>query len=240
MGKGVLQWELGGTYDRQEHNLLRYNSMFYQQELSMRFGLIGERLEISAQWGYQWESTLGTTFKDVHQSDVVLKLLVFDPFKNPNFDAVNLYSWKDQHRFKLKRLIPAVSVGAGYHFFSPDNAYNTWYPTNYPKVMVLTQNNLTNKLVLVTNHIWDHLQTDWPEYRFLASLNHSLGNQWSVFYESEWVKNDLYADHLLRFGGAFLQNNNLQWDAHFALNFKETPRRKSVGIGVSYRIDPNK
>ena len=239
VGKGVLQWELGGVFDQQEHQLFRYKSMIYQQELSMRYGLIGERLEISAQWGYQWESTLGSTFKDIHQSDIVLKLLLFDPYKNPQFDAVNLYSWKEQHRFKLKRLIPAISVGIGYHFFSPTNLFNSWYPTNSPKFVVFTQNSLSNRLVLVTNHIWDHVQTDWPEYRFLASLTHTLGRDWSVFYESEFIKNDLYADHLLRFGGAFLQTKNLQWDAHFALNFKETPRRKTIGMGISYRIDPH-
>ena len=93
VGKGVLQWELGGVFDQQDHQLFRYKSMIYQQELSMRYGLIGERLEISAQWGYQWESTLGSTFKDIHQSDIALKLLLFDPYKNPQFDAVNLYSW---------------------------------------------------------------------------------------------------------------------------------------------------
>ncbi len=239
VGKGVLQWELGGVFDQQEHQLFRYKSMIYQQELSMRYGLIGERLEISAQWGYQWESTLGSTFKDIHQSDIVLKLLLFDPYKNPQFDAVNLYSWKDQHGFKLKRLLPAISVGIGYHFFSFTNLFNSWYPTNSPKFVLFTQNSLSNRLVLVTNHIWDHVQTDWPEYRFLASLTHTLGRDWSVFYESEFIKNDLYADHLLRFGGAFLQTKNLQWDAHFALNFKETPRRKTIGMGISYRIDPH-
>jgi len=239
VGKGVLQWELGGVFDQQDHQLLRYKSMIYQQELSMRYGLIGERLEISAQWGYQWESTLGSTFKDIHQSDIALKLLLFDPYKNPQFEAVNLYSWKDQHRFKLKRLIPALSAGIGYHFFSPTNLFNSWYPTNSPKFMLFTQNSLTNRLVLVTNHVWDHVQTDWPEYRFLASLTHTLGRDWSVFYESEFIKNDLYADHLLRIGGAFLQTKNLQWDTHFALNFKETPRRKTFGIGISYRIDPH-
>lgn len=239
VGKGVLQWELGGVFDQQDHQLFRYKSMIYQQELSMRYGLIGERLEISAQWGYQWESTLGSTFKDIHQSDIALKLLLFDPYKNPQFDAVNLYSWKDQHRFKLKRLLPALSVGIGYHFFSPTNLFNSWYPTNSPKFILFTQNSLSNRLVLVTNHVWDHVQTDWPEYRFLASLTHTLGQDWSVFYESEFIKNDLYADHLLRFGGAFLQTKNLQWDAHFALNFKETPRRKTIGMGISYRIDPH-
>ena len=51
------------------------------------------------------------------------------------------------------------------------------------------------------------------------------------------LHSDIYADDLFRFGGAYLFTRNFQVDVNALVNFKDTPKRFQVGVGVSYRLD---
>ena len=61
-----------------------------------------------------------------------------------------------------------------------------------------------------------------------------------VFAETQGIKSDFYADNLVRFGGGYLFNKDLQLDTALTLNFKDTPSVFNVNFGVSYRIDRHK
>ena len=68
-------------------------------------------------------------------------------------------------------------------------------------------------------------------------MTHTLNAQFSVFAEYQAIKNDFYADDLVRLGGAYLFSKDLQLDLYGLTNFKDTPSRWQVGLGLSYRLD---
>jgi len=45
---------------------------------------------------------------------------------------------------------------------------------------------------------------------------------------------------MLKFGGAYLNNENLQVDASLVMNFKDTPKIFYINFGGSYRFDLHK
>ena len=61
-----------------------------------------------------------------------------------------------------------------------------------------------------------------------------------IFVEKHGFKSDFYADNLIRFGGGFLMNKDLQLDSAVTLNFKDTPSVFAVNFGISYRLDRHK
>ena len=74
-----------------------------------------------------------------------------------------------------------------------------------------------------------------------VSLNTlSLPQKWVGFIETHGIKSDFYADNMLKFGGAYLSNENLQFDTSLVFNFKNTPKIFYINFGGSYRFDLHK
>ncbi|HET8838519.1 MAG TPA: transporter, partial [Flavobacteriaceae bacterium] len=51
------------------------------------------------------------------------------------------------------------------------------------------------------------------------------------------IKGDLYSDDIFRAGAAYLINQDFQVHASGLMNFKDTPSKWQVAVGVSYRLD---
>ena len=49
-----------------------------------------------------------------------------------------------------------------------------------------------------------------------------------------------HTENMLKFGTAYLSNENLQLDASLVINFKNTPRIFYINFGGSYRFDLHK
>ncbi len=247
VGKGIPQLELGFSYEEQEHADLNYDSNIYGLDFSLRYGLLLENLELNWEGTYQNQiityNSLGFTESRTNFSRNRLgaKYLVFDPFKDPERNKPNLYSWKANNKFQFKNLIPAIAVYAGANFVIGDNPFYPTDPTVSPRVLLITQSSLTPRFVLISNISYDRIATDDPELGYSLSLSHALRNpKWSVFLENQGVSSDRYADILLRGGGAFLVNDNFQVDANLGGSFKNSPSRLFVSVGASYRIDLHK
>lgn len=242
VGKTVFQLESGFYGLSEEHTLLKNKTSGFGLDLSLRYGLFLEQLEFVLDLQYQNDKTTsqGQSLKraDLKQTTIGAKYLIYDPNKNYE-EKVNIYSWKANHRFKWRQLIPAVSVYAGANL-DFDSAYK--HPDDAsisPKLAIITQNQFKGGYVLVMNFIGDKISSEFPIYGYIVTLTKGFNEKWSGFVENQGFKSDLYADNLLRGGAAYLIKENIQIDASISGNFKDTPSVLYGGIGLSWRFDKN-
>ena len=187
VGKSVIQIETGVYGIKEKHSLLNYDANGFGLDATLRYGFFMERLELIADLQYQYEN-VATPFSNIDKSalkQTVLgaKYLVYDPFKNYE-DKINVYSWKANHSFKWRQLIPAVAVFAGANFTMADNPY-AFSPQSSisPKVMLITQNHLGDgSWVFVTNIIADYVSTDYPSYGYVLTLTKGINDKWLLLW----------------------------------------------------------
>lgn len=244
VGRNVIQGEFGLGYEQQEHTILLTEASIWNAELALRYGLLLERLELMYEGTFQQENlTLNTsgvenTFSDFTRNRLGLKYLIYDPYKNPERNKPNLYSWRANNKFQWRNLIPAVSLYAGATFVLGENPYFAGDPIASPRVMLVTQSKIAPRVVFISNVAYDRIGTEFPEWSYIVSLTHAFRNpKWSIFLEQQGIKSDRYADALYRTGMAHLLTPNLQADITFGGSFKDTPTRMFGTIGMSYRLD---
>ena len=135
-------------------------------------------------------------------------------------------------------MIPAVSVFSGANYVYEEN--NPFLPESQsgftPKAMIITQHNW-GRWVWVNNFIYDQFLTDYPTKAWITTMTHSFNPKIAAFAEFQVIMSDIYADDIFRFGGAYLITKDLQVDISALINFKETPKRQQLGLGLSYRLD---
>ncbi len=246
VGTQVLQLEAGGKFGSDEHDLLNTETNQFGVDYALRYGIFLEQLEINIRGTYlnsEVSMPVGgliqeNSYANFESNTIGVKYLAFDPFKHLSDPKANLYSWKANNtKFKWRDLIPAVAVYAGLNVLSDDNPY---LPPGQdglsPKFAAITQHNW-GRWVFVTNLIADMPTSDFPSYAGIFTLTHSINGRYSVFGEYQAIKSDFYADNIARLGGAFLLTKNLQFDLSGLINFKDTPSRWKVAMGVSYRLD---
>ena len=244
VGKSVIQFESGIYGIHENHSILNYDGNGIGIDMTLRWGLFMEKLELVADFQYQYEkfnSPMSIFDKSAMKQTVFgAKYLVYDPFKNSE-KKINVFSWKANHSFNWHQFIPAVSVFAGAnltlsnnpYYFSPDAAIS-------PKIMVITQNHLGDgSWVFVTNIIADYIGTDYPSYGYGITLTKGINRNWSGFIENQGYKSDFYSDAIFRGGAAFLIGENIQIDASISKSLKTTPSILYGGIGFSWRSDAN-
>ncbi len=244
VGKSVIQIETGVYGIKQNHSLLNYDANGFGIDATLRWGLFTEKLELIADIQYQNEkyTTLfnSSNRADFKQTVLGAKYLIYDPFKNSQ-KKVNLYSWKANHGFRWRQLVPAVSVFAGANFTMADNPYSFSAESSIsPKIMLITQNHLGDgRWVFVTNILTDYITTDFPSYGYVLTLTRGFNDKWSGFVENQGFKSDFYSDAIVRGGAAYLLNKNMQIDASISTSLKDTPSALYGGIGFSWRYDGN-
>lgn len=245
VGKNVLQLETGAYMGNDEHSLLLSDTDIWGVNYGLRYGFLTEILELNFFGSFQDEvSTLTRGNREeqfersnFRQNTIGAKFLLFDPHRSLEKDKPNLYSWKENQRFKWKTLIPAVAVYGGGNFSWWENPYMFEGESAIsPKAAIITQNNW-GRWVLVLNFIADKFTEEFPSYTGMATVTHAITPQFAVFGEYQGIINDLYADDIARAGAAYLFGRNFQLDISGLLNFKDTPSRWQVAAGISYRLD---
>ncbi|MCM4156067.1 transporter [Gramella sp. AN32] len=248
VGTNVIQLEAGAYLGNEEHKGFNSNVDVWGVDYQLRYGLFFESLELSLTGAFENQDAtfqfLGTEdgykYRNFRANTFGAKYLIFDPYKTLEEDKPNLYSWKANQRFKWKKLIPAISLYAGLNFSFGDNPY--LYPGEgkySPKAAIISQNNW-GRWVLVTNFIADKLSEEFRSYTGIITVTHSLSEHLALFGEYQGIISDIYADDIIRAGGAYLVGNNFQFDLSALTNFKDTPSRWQVAAGVSYRFDLHK
>ena len=247
VGRNVVQAEIGLLYEQQDNGDLNTDSNIFGTDVSLRYGFLFEQLEIVYEGSFISQNI---TFAETGDSDRLtdfsrnragIKYLIFDPFKNPERNKPNLYSWRANNVFQWKNLIPAVSLYAGATFNLGDNPFYVGDPTVAPRGAISAQSRLSPRFVLITNVAYDRIGTDFPEWSYAVSVTHAFRNpKWSVFLENQGFKSDRNSDVLLRTGIAHLFNQDFQADFHVGSNFKNSPSRIFGVLGCSYRLDFHK
>ncbi len=249
VGTNVAQFEVGPYILKEKRTpATAYDVSGFGIDFAARYGLLWEELELNIEGAYQNDTkkyTSNTAAEDSRSNfkfvSIGAKYLVYDPYKNSEDDKPNLYSWKANHRFKWKSLIPAVSVYLGANYDTKLNPYTAPGIEGFsPKVMIATQNNFAGGWVMVLNLIKDRIGTDQSDFQYILTLTHSFNPKWVIFGETQGIKSDFYADNLFRFGGAYLWSKNFQLDTALTFNTKDTPSVFSVNFGASYRLDFHK
>lgn len=249
VGTGVLQLESGGYFGNDNHVLRKTDTDIFGVDYSLRYGLFFEALEVSLTGAFQAESTnilIGGNDTEFNRSNfrsntLGAKYMVFDPARDVEPDQVNLYSWKANQRFKWKTLIPAIAVYAGANFSFGDNPYLYEGEAKFtPKFALITQNNWAGGWVLVTNVILDKISEPNPTYAGIVTLTHAFTPKFAGFLEYQGIISNIYADDIARTGLAYLLTDDFQLDVSGLLNFKDTPSRWQLALGISYRLDMHK
>ncbi len=244
VGKSVIQVESGIYGIKENHSLLNYDANGFGVDMTLRWGLFLEKLELIADLQYQYEvfnsSLINPDRSAFKQTVLGAKYLIYDPFKNHE-KKINVYSWKANHSFNWHQLIPAVSLFAGANITFSNNPY--YFSPNAaisPKIIAIAQNHLGDgSWVFVTNIIADYIGTDYPSYGYGITLTKGFNRNWSGFLENQGFKSDFYSDAIVRGGVAYLIADNIQIDASISSSLKTTPAIVYGGIGFSWRYDAN-
>jgi hypothetical protein len=249
VGTNVIQLETGPYIVKEKHTPLKYEVSGFGIDFAARYGLLLEKLELNLQGTYQHDTfTINSsaipsenTRSNFKNFTIGAKYLVYDPYKNAEEDKPNLYSWKANHQFKWKTLIPAIAVYAGANFDTKNNPYTAPGVEGFsPKIAVISQNNFSGGWVFVINLIKDHIGTDDSDFQYILTLTHSFNPKWAVFGEAQGIKSNFYADNLFRFGAGYLWSKDFQLDTALTFNTKDTPSVFGVNFGASYRFDFHK
>ncbi|NNE77675.1 MAG: transporter, partial [Pricia sp.] len=211
VGKNVMQLEGGLFYEQSDHVLQNTESNIWGTDISLRYGLLFEQLELNYEGSFQNQNisytTIGTSenLTDFSRNRIGLKFLIYDRYKAEERNKPNLYSWRANNVFQFKNLIPSISIYGGATFNLGDNPFYIGDPTVSYRAMVATQSRLTPRFVLISNIAYDRISTDFPELSYLISLSHGFRNpKWSAFLENQGIDSDRYSDILLRGGVAHL------------------------------------
>ncbi len=249
VGTKVLQFELGPYFVKEKRTPAPQNEVSgFGADFAIRYGLFLEQLEINIEGGYQndTQTNISSFTTEEKRSNFRFlafgaKYLIFDPYKKAADEKPNLYSWKANHAFRWKSLIPAVSVYLGANYDTKDNPFTAAGIEGIsPKLIVATQHNFNGGWVFVMNLIKDRIGTDQSDFSYILTLTHSFNPQWVIFGETQGIKSDFVADNLIRFGGAYLWDKNLQLDTAVTFNTKDTPSVLNLTFGASYRLDFHK
>ena len=248
VGSNVIQIETGAYLLNEKHELLDNKVKGMGLNFMLRYGLILEELEIQVSGIYQndqltdMRSTIDTKYNrsNFKKFKIGAKYLVYDPYKNRD-DSPNLYSYWANNKFKWNSLIPAVSVYAGINIDGKNNPYTAHGIKGVsPTFTIATQNNFSNNFVLINNLILERIGTDQNDFEYITTLTYAINSHWVSFIEAHGINSDFYAENMLKFGAAYLSNENLQLDASLVINFKNTPRIFYINFGGSYRFDLHK
>lgn len=269
VGKGIIQFEGGFEYRKYKHEGYNYSTvdgtiLF----LSTRWGFLSERLELTYQGSFMFDQLTNK----IPSQDIVykrkgflenflgIKYLIYDPFKKEK--KVDFYSWKANNGFKLKHLIPAVSLTAGGNFifgnnhpypfgdvfdalyrpifFQNLNASTDKEPFLSLRAVLATQSHFLGTWVFVTNLIYDRYLTEQTAKSYILTLTHTFHPLWSVYLENEGFFSMRYNDQIFRAGAAFLFSDNIQIESSLGVNTNTRPGSLFVNLGVSYRLNFHK
>jgi len=248
VGSNVIQIETGAYLLNEKHELLDNKVKGMGLNFMLRYGLILEELEIQVSGVYQndqftdMRSNIDAEYNrsNFKKFKIGAKYLVYDPYKNRD-DSPNLYSYWANNKFKWSSLIPAVSVYAGINIDGKNNPYTAHGIKGVsPTFTIATQNNFSNNFVLINNLILERIGTDQNDFEYITTLTYAINSQWVSFIEAHGINSDFYAENMLKFGAAYLSNENLQLDASLIINFKDTPKIFYINFGGSYRFDLHK
>ncbi|WP_136668221.1 transporter [Flavobacterium sp. H122] len=241
VGKTVFQLESGVNYINESHNTSDYDVSGFGLDLTARYGFWKEQFEVSLDLQFQKDKYSTDLFETdrsgLKQTTLGAKYLFYDPYYKKKEEKPNIYSWRANHKFRWKSLIPAISGYVAVNYLMKNDYYTKNLSGFSPKVVLITQNHFTHKWALVTNIIADKIATDGFNYGAIATVTYGINEKWSAMLEGRIIKDDFNDDPTFTTGATYLLKENLQLDFVINKNIENEPSHFSGGLGVSWRFD---
>ena len=255
VGTKVYQVEAGlfyknvGEYEYWDADLylpFAYSGTSIGTDISFRTGQFFERLEfdldmaiVSENRDYSKPEVYSESAFGFSKLTIGAKYLVYRPEYADKSKEIR--SWKARHSFDKKRLIPAVGVYAGFNTNLLTDMHKNPDGVS-PRFAVFTQNDLSNRLILIMNLIGDKLFTSETETSYIITVTYTLAEDWSIFGENQgFFRQNVPNDFQFGAGGAYLINPNMQADVSARMIFDERGDNSYIiGGGLSWRLDKHK
>jgi hypothetical protein len=113
-------------------------------------------------------------------------------------------------------------------------------PHAFPRVRLLFQNSLTDKIQLGYN-----LGAEWsgdetaPQWVYTFSPQFDIGEKWQLFVESYgYLQKGQAPQHVLDGGFAYYISNNVMWDVYGGKGISHAAHDYFISSGISFRIKP--
>ena len=220
-----------------------YSAKSFGTDITFRTGQFFERLEFDLDMAIVSENR-DYTRPDVYSESafgfskltIGAKYLLYKPEYADKSKEIR--SWKARHSFDKKRLIPAVGVYAGFNTNLLTDMHKNPDGVS-PRFALFTQNDLSNRLILLMNLIGDKLFTTESETSYIITVTYSLTEDWSIFGENQgFFRKNVPNDYQFGAGGAYLINPNMQADLSARMIFDERGDNSYIiGGGLSWRLD---
>ncbi|MEN8187387.1 MAG: transporter, partial [Bacteroidota bacterium] len=242
---GIFYKKIGNYlyWDQIAGEAVSYTSKSFGSDITLRTGLFFERLEFDLDMAVQSENRDFTRPVVYSESAFGLskltfgaKYLVYTPkYKD---QSKEIRSWKARHAFDLKRLIPAVGVYAGVNTNFLHDLYKNPEGIS-PRFAIFTQNDISNRWIVLTNFIMDKAFTDESENSFILTTTYALNKKWSIFGEGQaFYRKNVPNDYQFGAGGAYLLNKDMQVDLSARMIYDERGDNTLLfGGGMSWRLD---
>ena len=233
-------------YDQILEETFGYSAKSFGTDILFRTGQFFERLEfnldmalVSENRDYTKPAVFSKSGFGFSKLTFGAKYMVYKPEYTDKSKEIR--SWKARHSFDKRRLIPAVGVYAGLNtnlltelHKNPDGIS--------PRFGLFTQNDLSNRLIVLFNFIMDKVGTAEAENSYIVTVTYTLYEKWSIFGENQgFFRKNVPNDFQFGAGGAYLINKNMQADLSARMIFDERgDNTYLIGGGISWRLDKHK
>jgi len=212
-------------------------------DLVFRTNFLSEKLELNVQIAHQKDQV---SFKNIFTSSYYssgiskatlgAKYLLFQPEFTDKTKEIR--SFRKRNAFDAKRLIPSVAIYAGLNTNLVSKIHQTERIT--PKAGVLLQNDLSDRLNIITNVFYDKIGSDFEEISYVITATYNFSNRWSTFFENQSFYNNNKSGTNFATGLVYLFNRNLQVNTSARFVQEKEALGFYGGFGISYRMDKHK
>ena len=245
---GLFYKDVGGYlyYDPNLEESFSYSGSSIGSDIMLRTGQFFEKLEfnldmavVSESRDYSIPAVYSASSFGFSKLTLGAKYMVFKPEYADKSKEIR--SWKARHSFDKKRLIPAVGVSAGLNTNLLTELHKNPEGMS-PRFGLYTQNDLSNRLIVIFNFIADKVFTNEAENSYIATVTYTLHEKWSVFGENQgFFRKNVPNDFQFGAGGAYLINKHMQADFSARMIFDERgDNTYLIGGGFSWRLDKHK
>jgi len=245
---GLFYKDVGGYlyYDPNLEESFSYSGSSIGSDIMLRTGQFFEKLEfnldmavVSENRDYSRPAVYSASSFGFSKLTLGAKYMVFKPEYADKSKEIR--SWKARHSFDKKRLIPAVGVSAGLNTNLLTELHKNPEGMS-PRFGLYTQNDLSNRLIVLFNFIADKVFTNEAENSYIATVTYTLHEKWSVFGENQgFFRKNVPNDFQFGAGGAYLINKHMQADFSARMIFDERgDNTYLIGGGFSWRLDKHK
>ncbi len=245
---GLFYKDVGGFlyWDPILEESIAYSSSSFGSDISFRTGQFFEQLEFSLDMAvvsenrdYTSPAVYNATAFGFSKLTIGAKYMVYKPEYADKSKEIK--SWKARHSFDKRRLIPAVGVYAGLNTNLLTELHKNPEGVS-PRFGIYTQNDLTDRMIVLLNFISDKAFTNEAENSYIITVTYTLHQNWSIFAENQgFFRKNVPNDFQFGAGGAYLINPNMQADVSARMIFDERgDNTYIVGGGLSWRLDRHK